>query len=84
MMEIDYYPEITEYVQDYLEYSLDQKSPEKLHVFSKYNTELRKGIDDLIKEHAECACMSDYAKTVAPLKLDIFFVITKSCSNSCD
>ena len=74
--EVDFYPEITEFISAQLKSNFLASNHRELHVYWEIG-ELSSKLKKIISEHpVECQCFADYAQTVPPLNLDIFAVIT--------
>jgi len=74
--EVDYYPEITEFISAQLKSNFRASNHRELYVYWGIG-ELSSNLKRIINEHPdECDCLREYAQTVPPLNLDIFAVIT--------
>lgn len=74
--EVDFYPEITEFISAQLKSNFLASNNKELHVYWEIG-ELSSKLKKIVSEHpAECQCLAEYAQTVPPLNLDIFAVIT--------
>lgn len=74
--EVDFYPEIKDFISSQLKSNFLASNHKTLHVFWEIG-ELSTKLNKIINEHpAECQCLKEYAQTVPPLNLDIFAVIT--------
>lgn len=74
--EVDYYPEITEFISAQLKSNFRASNHRELFVYWGIG-ELSSNLKRIINEHpAKCDCLREYAQTVPPLNLDIFAVIT--------
>ena len=74
--EVDFYPEITEFISAQLKSNFLASNNKELHVYWEIG-ELSSKLKKIVSEHPEeCQCLAEYAQTVPPLNLDIFAVIT--------
>ena len=74
--EVSYYPEIMRFLETQITSNFRASYHHELKVYCKIG-ELSSKLKEIIREHPDdCACLEDFARTVPPLNLDIFAVIT--------
>ena len=74
--EVSYYPEIQEFIGEQLKSNFMAAKQVDVDIFWGIG-ELKKNLQRIIDEHPKkCCCVSSYAKSVPPLNLDIFALIT--------
>ncbi|MBQ9493848.1 MAG: hypothetical protein IJR54_08990 [Oscillibacter sp.] len=76
--EVSYYPEIRRFIEAQLKSNFRAAKRRTLYVFWGIG-ELKTNLERISREHPEaCACARTFARTVPPLNLDIFALVTDS------
>lgn len=74
--EVSYYPEIMQYIGDQIKSNFKASCSRDLYVYWSTG-ELKTKLNDIIIQHPDTTkCIETFARTVPPLSLDIFAVIT--------
>lgn len=74
--EVSYYPEIQQFIEAQLKSNFLAERHHELSVFWGIG-ELKTNLQRIIRENPEkCQCVANFARTVPPLNLDIFALIT--------
>ena len=78
--EVSYYPEIQDYISEQIKSNFRAARHRDLEVFWGIG-EMKKNLQRMINQYPEtCNCISNFARRVPPLNLDIFAVITDRMS----
>ncbi len=74
--EVSYYSEIQSFIEAQLKSNFRTSLHSELHIFWGIG-ELKTNLQRILAEHpTECACAEDFSKSVPPLSLDIFALVT--------
>ena len=74
--EVSYYPEIQKFIEAQLTSNFEASSKRDLYVFWGVG-ELKSNLQRIIAENPiECACAEGFSRSVPPLSLDIFALVT--------
>lgn len=79
--EVDFYPEISLYFQEYMQSDFDAFTSSKIKVFFTHSLTLPKGLEKIISDNQLCVkSLTEFAKKAPELFLDIFGVVTDGAS----
>jgi len=74
--EVSYYPQIQRFIEEQIKSNFAVAAQRPLYVYWGIG-ELKSNLQKIIQDHPiECSCAVNFAKSIAPLNLDIFALIT--------